>query len=665
MASFTVQSDYQPCGDQPDAIRVLTESLQKGNKYQALLGVTGSGKTFTMAKLIEQLQKPALIISHNKTLAAQLYREFREFFPYNAVEYFVSYYDYYQPEAYVPQRDLYIEKDAMINEEIDSLRLRATSALISRPDVIVVASVSCIYGLGSPEDYKAQVLIVRKGEKRALDEILSRLVHIQYTRNSMVLEPGQFRVKGDTLDIYPPYAREGIKVEFFDRTVEAIYHFDPLTGDVREKKDNLIVYPAKHFITSPEKLERAVKMIRSELKEREENLKSKGKIVEAQRLRSRTNYDIEMMQEMGYCNGIENYSRHLSGRAPGSAGATLLDYFPDDYLVMIDESHVTLPQLKGMYRGDRARKENLVEYGFRLPSAYDNRPLFYEEFDQIVPHMVFVSATLGDEELRLSAVKAEQVIRPTGLVDPEVIVRPVDGQVPDLLAEIREAVKKNGRVLATTLTKKMAEDLTGYLLDQGIRAKYLHSEINTLERVEIIRDLRKGLFDCLVGVNLLREGLDMPEVRLVAILDADKEGFLRSRTSLIQTAGRAARNAEGRVIFYAGQETGSIRAALDETRRRREVQTKYNSEHGITPRSIEKNVVDIIEREKQESFHEAEQGIINLSKKLSGEKKRSDSEWKKEYVKRLKKLMVSYADELEFEKAAIVRDKLAEVEEKS
>ena len=661
MNSFKVIANYTPQGDQPEAIAKLTESLKQNHQFQTLLGITGSGKTFTMAKIIENVQKPSLIISHNKTLAAQLYRELKSLFPENAVEYFVSYYDYYQPEAYVPQKDLYIEKDSSVNEEIDKLRLRATSSLIEREDVIIVASVSCIYGLGSPEDYKKQVIVVKKNTDLELEVLLNQLIFIQYERNDIEFSRGKFRVRGDYVDIFPAYSDDAIKIEFFDRTIENIYRFNPLTNEVKQKLNQTIIYPAKHFITSPDTLKTGIENIKKELAEREEYFKKQKKLVEAQRLHTKTMFDIEMLLEMGYCNGIENYSRHLSGRMPGSPAATLLDYFQKDFLVFIDESHVTIPQLKAMYRGDRARKDNLVNFGFRLPSSYDNRPLYFEEFLDKAKKIVFLSATPGDFEMENSAIIAEQIIRPTGLLDPEVIVRPAKTQINDLIAEIEKTVNKGFRVLVTALTKKMSEDLSSFLLQKNIKTKYLHSEISTIERVEILRDLRKGEFDCLVGVNLLREGLDLPEVALVAILDADKEGFLRSHTSLIQTIGRAARNAEGRVILYADEMTKSIEKAINETKRRREKQLQYNKAHNITPKTIKKEIVDILESQKKEAKTDVENIIIETKNLLNKNKKISDDDYKKQLKKQLEKRMFELAENLEFEKAAYLRDFIKDI----
>ncbi len=657
MGMFKLKSDFQPKGDQPQAIQTITESMLAGNKYQTLLGVTGSGKTFTMAKVIENVDKPALIISHNKTLAAQLFREFKTFFPDNAVEYFVSYYDYYQPESYVPHKDLYIEKDSSINDEIDQLRLRATTSLLERRDAIIVASVSCIYGLGSPDMYKEQIIMLEKGKDYVMEEILQRLVQIQYSRNTSGFSRGNFRVRGDILDIYPSYEEgHAVRIEFFDRTVENVTRFDVLTNRTLKVLERAVIYPAKHFVTSQEKLKGAIEKIKTELAEREEEFKLQNKLVEQQRIHSRTMYDIEMLMEMGYCQGIENYSRHIAGREPGSSAETLLSYFPKDFICFIDESHVTIPQLKGMFRGDQARKKNLIEYGFRLPSAYDNRPLYFEEFVERTNAVCFVSATPSDFEMENSKVIAEQVIRPTGLVDPEIVIRPAQTQVEDLLKEVKTTTLAGERTLVTTLTKKMAEDLTEYFTNNGIKAKYLHSEIDTLERVDIIRDLRKGIFDCLVGVNLLREGLDMPEVSLVAVLDADKEGFLRSQTSLIQTAGRAARNINGRVILYADKETGSMQRAIEEMARRREKQLEYNKENNITPASIKKIVVDIIEHEQEEVLDEVSDLVRDVTGKAEKSLKYSDKELKEKIRKDLEKKMLEFAQNLEFEKAAMLRD---------
>lgn len=653
MSGFKLVSNFKPTGDQPQAIDKLVEGVKKGYRFQTLLGVTGSGKTFTMANIIQKLNRPTLVIAHNKTLAAQLYSEFKEFFPDNAVEYFVSYYDYYQPEAYIPQTDTYIEKDASINEEIDKLRHSATAALFERRDVIIVASVSCIYGLGDPVDYENLMLSLRPGMIKDRDEIIKKLVDIQYERNDVNFTRGKFRVRGDVIEIFPAsFSNKAIRVELFGDEIDRIAEIDVLTGEVLGLRKHVAIFPASHYATSKDKLERAIKSIREELEQRYKELKDAGKIVEAERLRQRTNYDLEMLQEMGYCQGIENYSRHISGRPPGSPPYTLLDYFPKDFLIFIDESHVTIPQIRGMYNGDRSRKEALVEYGFRLPSAFDNRPLTFEEFEKRINQVIFVSATPGPYEIEHSEQVVEQLIRPTGLVDPEVIVKPVKGQVDDLIGEIRKTVDKGFRVLVTTLTKKMAEDLTDYLKDMGIKVKYLHSDIETIERVEIIRDLRLGKFDVLIGINLLREGLDIPEVALVAILDADKEGFLRSETSLIQTIGRAARNAEGRVIMYADTVTNSMKRAIDETNRRRKIQMEYNKKHGITPKTVIKGVRDVIE-----ATHVAEEEQKYRRKKV----KTYDPEIIKSTIEQLEKEMKEAAIELQFEKAAKLRDVIFEL----
>ncbi|HWH32475.1 MAG TPA: excinuclease ABC subunit UvrB, partial [Egibacteraceae bacterium] len=595
MPAFEIASDFQPAGDQPRAIEGVVKALAAGESDVVLLGVTGSGKTFTASKIVESVQKPTLVIAPNKTLAAQLANEFREFFPRNAVEYFVSYYDYYQPEAYVPSSDTYIEKDSSVNEEVERLRHRATMALMSRRDVLIVASVSCIYGLGSPEEYSKHVLMLNQGEDHGLDLVLRKLVDLQYERNDLNFVRGKFRLRGDTLEVFPADSELAYRVEFFGDTVDRITRMDPLTGEVVEEVAQAGVFPNTHYVADRQRTERAIGTIQHELEERLKELEGQNKLLEAQRLRMRTNYDLEMMREIGFCSGIENYSRHIDGRAPGEAPFTLLDYFPDDFLCVIDESHVTVPQIGGMYEGDRSRKQTLVEHGFRLPSALDNRPLTFEEFRSRVPQTLYVSATPGPFEKRVSTTVVEQVIRPTGLVDPEVVVRPTKGQIDDLIAEVRARAERDERVLVTTLTKKMSEDLTDYLLESGVRVRYLHSEIDTVQRIDILRQLRMGEFDVLVGINLLREGLDLPEVSLVAILDADKEGFLRSGTSLIQTIGRAARNVNGSVIMYADSLTDSMKRAIDETNRRRRLQTEYNAEHGIDPQSIRKRVGDIIQ----------------------------------------------------------------------
>lgn len=651
---FKVVAPFEPAGDQPKAIRELVGGIEAGMKHQTLLGVTGSGKTYTMAKVVEAVQKPTLVLAHNKTLAAQLCSEFREFFPHNAVHYFVSYYDYYQPEAYLPQTDTYIEKDASINDEIDKLRHSATSALFERRDVIVVASVSCIYGLGSPTEYREQVLSLRQGMVRDRDEVLRKLVSIQYQRNDINFTRGKFRVRGDVVEIFPSsYGERVIRVEFFGDEIDRILEIDVITGEIIGERNHVAIYPATHFVTSREVMERAFRSIEAELEERVRELEAAGNAIAAYRLRQRTNYDLEMMREMGYCKGIENYSRHLTGRAPGDPPYTLLDYFPPDFLVIIDESHMTIPQLGAMYAGDKSRKDSLIEHGFRLPSAYDNRPLVFEEFEEKINQVIFVSATPGPYELEHSEQIVEQVVRPTGLVDPEVEVRPVRGQIDDLLAQIQERVKKNQRVLVTTLTKRMAEDLTDYLREMGVKVRYLHSEINTLERMQIIRDLRLGEFDVLVGINLLREGLDLPEVGLVAILDADKEGFLRSERSLIQTIGRAARNVEGKVIMYADVITDSMARAISETNRRRKLQMEYNRRHGITPETVKKAVRDVIQAtrvaEKREEY---------LPDKAVGELSGKELE---RWIKKVEKDMQAAARELAFERAAELRDLLFEL----
>ena len=679
---FKVEAPFTPTGDQPTAIQSLTDGIERGEWAQVLLGATGTGKTFTMAKVIEAVQKPTLIIAHNKTLAAQLCSEFKSFFPNNAVEYFVSYYDFYQPEAYIPSSDTYIEKDASINDEIDKLRHSATMSLFERRDVIIVASVSCIYGLGDPEDYSDLVLSLRLGQTKSRDEILSKLVDIQYTRNDMNFIRGTFRVQGDTIEIFPAaYSERAIRVELFGDEIDRLVEVDALTGEVIAERKHVAVYPASHYVTTKEKMKIAVERIEAELDEQLAKLKAEDRLLEAQRLEQRTRYDIEMMQEMGYCSGIENYSRHMSERKAGEAPYTLIDYFPDDFLIMVDESHVTIPQVRAMYNGDRARKESLIEYGFRLPSALDNRPLKFDEFVERINQIVYVSATPGPYEMEVETNVAEQIIRPTGLLDPSIEIRPIKGQMDDLLGEIHKRAAKNERVLVTTLTKKMAEDLTEFLKEMGVRVRYLHSDIVTIERAEIIRDLRAGVFDVLVGINLLREGLDMPEVSLVAILDADKEGFLRSDTAMIQTIGRAARNVNGHVIMYADRVTGSMQRAMDETDRRRAVQEAYNIEHHITPKSVSKDVKELIELTK------IEEDMVTDDKGLSpkkGKKKSSaagmdhghepyaqDADATKvaeitaeelyNKIEELDRQMKAAAKQLEFEKAAKLRDQLGEL----
>lgn len=653
---FKIESAFKPMGDQPEAIRKMAESIKKGNRYQTLLGVTGSGKTFTMANIIEKTQKPTLIIAHNKTLAAQLYSEFKEFFPNNAVEYFVSYYDYYQPEAYVPQSDTYIEKDSSVNEEIDKLRHSATASLSERRDVIIVASVSCIYGLGDPIDYENQVLSLRQGAEMDRDDVLRKLVQIQYNRNDMDFARSTFRVRGDTVEIIPAGASEkAIRVEFFGDEIDRIAEIDPLTGAVLGYREHVSIFPASHYAISREKMEVAIEAIESELKERLEELKNEDKLLEMQRLSQRTNFDVEMLREMGYCSGVENYSRHLSGREAGSTPFTLLDYFPDDYLIMIDESHMTVPQIRAMYNGDQARKNVLVDYGFRLPSALDNRPLKFEEFEEKINQIMFVSATPAQYELEHSLTIAEQLIRPTGLLDPPIYVRPVKGQIDDLLSEITKRTAKGEKVLVTTLTKRMSEDLTDYLREMGVKVKYLHSDIDTLERIEIVRDLRMGIFDVLVGINLLREGLDIPEVALVAILDADKEGFLRSETSLIQTIGRAARNADGQVIMYADNMTRSMQSAISETNRRRQIQEAYNEEHGIIPQTIKKDIRDLIVATKTAAKNE------EFFKEKDPESMSKDELEKT--IAKVEKEMKKAARDLQFECAAELRDTLIKLKQ--
>ena len=655
MDHFELVSEYQPTGDQPQAIEQLVKGFKEGNQFETLLGVTGSGKTFTMANVIQQLNKPTLVIAHNKTLAAQLYSEMKEFFPNNAVEYFVSYYDYYQPEAYVPSTDTYIEKDSAINDEIDKLRHSATAALSERNDVIIVASVSCIYGLGSPIDYKNMVISLRPGMEKDRDEVIHKLIDIQYTRNEMDFKRGSFRVRGDVLEVFPAYSgSEAYRIEFFGDEVDRIMEIEALTGEVKAQLEHVAIFPASHYVVPKEKMMRATENILAEMKEQVTFFKSEDKLLEAQRIAERTNFDVEMMRETGFCSGIENYSRHLVGSAPGQPLCTLLDYFPDDFLIIVDESHITLPQVRGMYFGDRSRKKTLVDYGFRLPSALDNRPLNFEEFETHINQMMFVSATPSTYEADHELLRAEQIIRPTGLLDPEISVRPVEGQIDDLVGEINKEVEKHNKVLITTLTKRMAEDLTDYIREAGIRVKYLHSDIDTLERAEIIRDMRLDVFDVLVGINLLREGLDIPEITLVAILDADKEGFLRSETSLIQTIGRAARNAEGHVIMYADSITDSMRAAIDETNRRREIQQKYNEEHGITPQTIKKAVRDLIAISKAASASEEE---------FRKDPESMDARELEKLAKELTKKMRQAAAELNFEEAAKLRDRMKEVKQ--
>lgn len=653
MNHFELVSEYKPTGDQPQAIADLVKGFKEGNQCETLLGVTGSGKTFTMANVIQQLNKPTLIIAHNKTLAAQLYGEFKEFFPNNAVEYFVSYYDYYQPEAYVPSSDTYIAKDSAINDEIDKLRLSATMALTERRDVIIVASVSCIYGLGNPVDYQNMVISLRPGMNKDRDEVIHKLIEIQYDRNDMDFHRGTFRVRGDVIEIIPAYESDtAVRIEFFGDEVDRITEIDILTGEIKDELKHVAIFPASHYVVDKENIGRAIRDIEEELDERVKEFKRQDKLLEAQRIAERTNFDIEMLKETGFCSGIENYSRHLAGLAPGQPPYTLIDYFPDDFIMMIDESHKTIPQIGGMYHGDQSRKSTLVDYGFRLPSAKDNRPLNFEEFESKINQVLFVSATPGPYEEEHELLRAEQVIRPTGLLDPEVEVRPVEGQIDDLIGEVNREVAKKNKVLVTTLTKRMAEDLTDYMREVGIRVKYLHSDVDTLERTEIIRDMRLDVFDVLVGINLLREGLDIPEITLVAILDADKEGFLRSETSLIQTIGRAARNAEGHVIMYADDITESMQKAIDETKRRREIQMKYNEEHGITPKTIQKSVRD----------------LISISKKVAAEELRMEKDPESMSRKELEKLtadltkqMKKAAAELNFEAAAELRDKLIDL----
>ena len=651
---FRLVSAFQPTGDQPQAIEQLITGFNKGNKFQTLLGVTGSGKTFTMANIIAGLNKPTLVLAHNKTLAAQLYSEFKDFFPENAVEYFVSYYDYYQPEAYVPQTDTFIEKDSAINDEIDKLRHSATAALFERNDVVIVASVSCIYGLGDPIDYNSMTLSLRPGMIKERDSVLLRLVELQYTRNDMNLTRGTFRVRGDVLEIMPiAEDKNAYRVEFFGDEVDRIVEIDTMTGEIVGAREHIVLFPASHYVTPPEKMERAISSIEEELDMRLKQLMADDKILEAQRLAQRTNFDIEMMRETGFCSGIENYSRHLSGREAGSTPHTLIDYFPDDFLIMVDESHMTLPQVRAMYHGDQSRKTTLVDYGFRLPSAKDNRPLNFEEFQDKIHQMLFVSATPGPYEAEHEQFKAEQIIRPTGLIDPKVEIRPVEGQIDDLIASIRKVTSRHQKTLVTTLTKKMAEDLTKYLKEAGIKVQYLHSDIDTLERLEIVRDLRSDVYDVLIGINLLREGLDIPEVSLIAILDADKEGFLRSETALIQTIGRAARNVDGHVVLYADMMTGSMQRALDETNRRREIQTRYNEEHGIIPKSIVKKVHDVI-RATLDVEDQQDDNLIVEPESMSKEELLKN-------IAALKDAMRKAAADLRFEEAAQLRDQIMEM----
>lgn len=653
MDNFKLHSEYQPTGDQPHAIEELVKGFKEGNQFETLLGVTGSGKTFTMANVIAALNKPTLIISHNKTLAGQLYGEMKEFFPENAVEYFVSYYDYYQPEAYVPSTDTYIEKDSSINDEIDKLRHSATAALSERKDVIIVASVSCIYGLGSPVDYESMVVSLRPGMEKDRDEIIQKLVDNQYTRNDMDFKRGSFRVRGDVLEIFPAASTDRVvRVEFFGDEIDRLTEIDVLTGEKKAELSHIAIFPASHYVVPREKMIEAAANIKQEMEERVAYFKSEDKLLEAQRIKERTSFDVEMMLETGFCSGIENYSRHLAGLAPGTPPYTLIDYFPEDFLIIVDESHITIPQIRGMYAGDRSRKTTLVDYGFRLPSALDNRPLNFEEFEGKIDQMLFVSATPSDYEAEHELLRTEQIIRPTGLLDPEITVKPVEGQIDDLIGEVNKEIEKHNKVLITTLTKRMAEDLTNYMKEAGIRVRYLHSDIDTLERAEIIRDMRLDVFDVLVGINLLREGLDIPEITLVAILDADKEGFLRSETSLIQTIGRAARNADGRVIMYADVITDSMRRAIDETQRRRQIQNKYNEEHGITPTTIKKAVRDLIAISKAatESKADMEKDIESMSHKEL-----------EKLLKELSKQMHKAAAELDFEHAAQLRDRIIEI----
>lgn len=653
MDKFILHSEYKPTGDQPQAIEALVKGFKEGNQCQTLLGVTGSGKTFTMANVIEQLNKPTLIIAHNKTLAAQLYGEFKEFFPENAVEYFVSYYDYYQPEAYVPSSDTYIAKDSSVNDEIDKLRLSATSSLSERKDVIIVSSVSCIYGIGSPDDYQNMIISLRPGMEKDRDEVIRELIDIQYDRNEMDFHRGTFRVRGDVLEIFPAdYSETAVRVEFFGDEIDRITEVDILTGEIKSALNHIAIFPASHYVVPIEKIRKAAVAIEEELKERVDYFKGEDKLLEAQRISERTNFDIEMLKETGFCSGVENYSRHLSGLKPGQPPYTLIDYFGDDFLIIIDESHKTIPQIRGMYAGDQSRKQTLVDYGFRLPSAKDNRPLNYEEFEDKIDQILFVSATPGEYEENHELLRAEQIIRPTGLLDPEVEVRPVEGQIDDLISEVNKEIKKKNKILITTLTKRMAEDLTEYMKELGIRVRYLHSDIDTLERTQIIRDMRLDVFDVLVGINLLREGLDIPEITLVAILDADKEGFLRSEVSLIQTIGRAARNADGRVIMYADVITDSMRIAIDETMRRRALQQKYNEEHGITPKTIKKAVRDLISISK---------AVAETEEKLEKDPESMSRKELENLIKKVQKQMQAAAADLNFEMAASLRDKMLEL----
>lgn len=654
MQQFQVISQFEPAGDQPEAIQRLSENLEKGMRFQTLLGVTGSGKTFTMAKVIERIQKPTLIIAHNKTLAAQLYREFKDFFPNNAVKYFVSYYDYYQPEAYIASRDLYIEKDASINEEIEMMRLDATSALMDRRDVVVIATVSCIYGLGNPDDYKNLSIFLRQGMEIRREKLLRQLVEIQYSREDESFQRANFRVRGDVLDIFPAYSSTGIRLEFWGDEIDSIKRIDILNNSELERLEYVTIFPAKHFVTTKESLNKLTPLIAQEMEERVKYFKENDKILEAQRIRSKTEYDLDMLQEIGYCKGIENYSRYFAHRGEGERPSTLIDFFPEDFLMFIDESHVTVPQVGGMYNGDRARKMSLIEYGFRLPSALDNRPLFYSEFESLIKQCIFVTATPREYEKEHSGAIVEQIIRPTGLVDPEIVVRPTEFQIDDIINEIRHVVDRQERVLITTLTKKMSEDLTEYLANKGIRVKYLHSEIETIERVEILQGLRAGDFDVLVGINLLREGLDLPEVSLIAIMDADKIGFLRSATSLIQTIGRAARNVNGKVIMYADRESEAMKEAILETNRRRDLQLKFNEEHHIIPKTIVKKIETILERKRSLEIKEEETELQMMQKNYNFLEQTS----RRKYLKQLKEMMVECAKNLEFEKAALLRDEI-------